>query len=45
MKKSLILVFIILFSLILPINVGSSSVPRDDFFFEEDNVKSMIVVG
>ena len=45
MKKSLILIFIILFSLILPINVGSSSVPRDDFFFEGEDVKAIIVVG
>ncbi len=45
MKKGLILISIILLSIFFPLNVGSSSVPRDDFFFDEDDVQSLIVIG
>ena len=45
MKRGLILLSIIFISIFLPSNVSSSSVPRDDFFFDGDTVKSMIVVG
>ena len=45
MRRGLILLSVILFSIFFPFNVGSSSVPGDDFFFDGDTVKSMIVVG
>jgi len=45
MRRGLILIFIIAFSIFYPFNISSSSVPGDDFFFEGDSVKSLIVVG
>lgn len=45
MRRGLILILIILFSIFFPFNISSSSVPGDDFFFEGDTVKSMIVIG
>lgn len=45
MRSGLILVSIILLSIVFPSNVASSSVPREDFFFDETSVRSLIVVG
>lgn len=45
MRRGLILLSIIVFSIFFPFNIGASSVPGDDFFFDGDNVKAMIVVG
>ncbi len=45
MRRSIILLSVILFSMFFPFSVASSSVPGDDFFFDGNVVKSMIVVG
>ncbi|NMC76426.1 MAG: hypothetical protein GYA60_03925 [Candidatus Methanofastidiosa archaeon] len=45
MRRGLILLFIIVFSIFFPFNISTSSVPGDDFFFDGDSVKSLIVVG
>ena len=45
MKKGLILVLIVAFSIFYPFSIGSSSVPEENFFFDGDSVKSLIVIG